>query len=245
MSINRIVVSQPMYFPWIGQLQQVGLCDAFVFYDDVQFSRGFFNRVQIKTKQGPRWLTVPLMQWKRGQLICEVEIDNSQDWMRSHRDQLKQAYSGAPFYTEMIALVDEVFSHEYTVIGELAERSLTAMIGYYSQIAEGTRFLRSSELGITGESSQRLIDICSLLNGTHYLTGHGARNYLNHAAFDEKGIAVEYIDYELDSYPQPHGEFTPYVSALDMIANCGGNGVKLIRGRPVHWRNFITSSATT
>ena len=33
----------------------------FVFYDDVQFVKGsLFNRVQIKTKDGIRWLTVPL-----------------------------------------------------------------------------------------------------------------------------------------------------------------------------------------
>lgn len=239
MAENRIVVSQPMYFPWVGQLQQVKMCDVFVFYDDVQFARGFFNRVQIKTRQGVRWLTVPLMQWRRGQLICEVEVDNSQDWKRSHRDQLKQAYIDAPFFADMIALVDEIFSRDYAVIGELAEASITAMIGYYSEIAAGTRFVRSSELGIPGGSSRRLIDICTHLGGTQYLTGHGARNYLDHSAFENEGVVVEYIDYELSVYPQLHGDFTPYVSTLDMIANCGRSGTDLIRGRPVYWREFI------
>ena len=245
MTSSRIVVSQPMYFPWVGQLQQVRLSDAFVFYDDVQFARGFFNRVQIKTQQGIRWLTVPLMKWKRGQLICEVEIDNFQDWKRSHRDQLKQAYAGAPFFADMIALVDEVFARDYVIVGELAEASTKAMVGYYSSITAGTQFLRSSELKVPGESSQRLIDICMHLGGSQYLTGHGARNYLDHIAFEQKGIAVEYINYDLPTYPQAHGEFTPYVSALDMIANCGRDGEGLIRGRAMQWRDFITQPIKT
>lgn len=229
-----------MYFPWVGQLQQIRLCDVFVFYDDVQFSKGgFFNRVQIKTKQGIRWMTVPLQHQKLGQLIREVEIGNAQNWKQSHRDQLKQAYAGTPFFTDMMALIDEVFSRDYANIGELAEASINAMVAYYSQIAPGTRFLRSSELGIAGENSQRVIDICVHLGATHYLTGHGARNYLDHAGFEQRGMEVEYIEYELTSYPQAHGDFTPYVSALDLIAQCGPGGIEHINGHPVPWREFL------
>jgi hypothetical protein len=195
--------------------------------------------VQIKTKGGIRWLTVPLKQWKRGQLISEAKIDNSQDWKRSHRDQLKQAYANAPFCVDMLKVVDKVFSRDYDIISDLAIASIEALVSYYPNIAEGKLFVRSSVLGIAGTSSQRLIDICLALNATNYLTGHGAMDYLDHMAFEDKGISVEYIDYELVSYPQQHGEFTPYVSTLDLIANCGRDGVSLIRGCPIDWRSFI------
>ena len=55
-------------------------------YDDVQFARGFFNRVQIKTDNGIKWLTVPLKKHSRGQLIDECIIDYSQDWVHQHRE---------------------------------------------------------------------------------------------------------------------------------------------------------------
>ena len=43
-----LVISQPMYFPRVGMLEQIRLADHFVYYDDVQFSRGgFSNRVQL------------------------------------------------------------------------------------------------------------------------------------------------------------------------------------------------------
>lgn len=237
-----IVVSQPMYFPWVGMLQQIRLCDMFVYYDDVQFSRGFFNRVQIKAQEGIRWLTVPLLGFRRGQLINEVRIDNTKGWKRSHRDQLKRAYATAPFRKDVFDLVDDVFSRDYEVIGELASESTNALVSYFYEIAEGKAFLTSSSMGIPGSSSQRLIDICAALNAKTYLTGHGARNYLDHEAFEARGIDVAYICYELDKYPQLYGEFTPYVSALDLIANCGREGLKHIRGKPENWRSFITRS---
>lgn len=236
---RHVVVSQPMYFPWVGLLEQIRLCDTFVFYDDVQFARGFFNRVQIKTAQGMRWLTVPLQDWHRGELINEVRIDNCSDWKRRHRDQLRQAYASAPYRDDMLALVDEVFARDYRVIGELAQTSTEALVRYFPSLGAGKRFLVSSEAGIGGSSSQRLVDICAALDASVYLTGHGARNYLDHQAFETRGMDVAYIDYGLELYAQAHGAFTPYVSALDLIAHCGPAGAEYIKGRCMPWRSFI------
>ncbi|CAD6540229.1 WbqC family protein [Paraburkholderia metrosideri] len=237
---NCIVVSQPMYFPWFGMLEQIRLCDTYVYYDDVQFTRGFFNRVQIKTAHGIRWLTVPLQNWKRGQLINEVRIDNSEDWMTRHRQQLEQAYAHAPFKQDMLELVDAVFARDYEWIGELAQASTDALVSYFPEIGLDKRFLVSSQLDVDGSSSQRLINICTALGGKTYLTGHGAKSYLAHEAFEERGIDVDYIDYELNAYAQAHGDFTPYVTSLDLIAHVGRAGVAHIRGKSSPWRDFLT-----
>lgn len=239
------VVSQPMYFPWVGMLEQIRLADHFVYYDDVQFARGFFNRVQIKTRTGSNWLTVPLAGLKRGQLINEVQIDDQTNWQRSHLDQLKQAYDGAPFRAEMLAVVEQVFSAPHRTLAELAQASMDALVRYYPAIGAHKPFSASSTLNITGASTQRLVDICAALDADHYLTGHGARHYLDHQAFESRGIAVSYIQYGTPPYPQLHGEFTPYISALDLIANRGAAGLSDIAGRPVPWREFITSPAET
>lgn len=234
-----LVVSQPMYFPWIGILQQIRLCDIFVDYDDVQFARGFFNRVQMKTANGISWLSVPLKDWRRGQLINEVKIDKTQNWQRSHRDQLKQAYKNSPFCSDMLDLVDKVYAGNYTTISDISCASTYALIEYFMPIGDGKVFLKSSSLNVSGASSERLVDICGMMKAKTYLTGHGASNYLDHMAFEKNGISVDYIDYQLDEYPQLHGPFTPYVSALDLIANCGKEGLGYIRGTPVSWREFI------
>lgn len=238
-----IAISQPMYFPWPGLLEQILFCDVFVCYDDVQYTRGFFNRVQIKSPYGIRWLTVPLRNQRRGQLINEVQIDNTQNWKTSHRSQLRQAYSKAPYRREMFKLVDEVLSQDYDNIGELAQVSTEALFCYFSNITEKFRIKKSSSMKIPGSSTQRLIDLCNAEKASIYLTGHGARHYLKHEHFEDAGIDVAYINYSLTEYPQQHGSFTPYVSALDLIANCGPAGIKCIRGEMIPWRTFIERTA--
>ncbi|CAB3724790.1 hypothetical protein LMG1873_04260 [Achromobacter piechaudii] len=238
-----IVVSQPMFFPWVGLLEQIKQADVFVHYDDVQFARGFFNRVQIKTRSGISWLTAPLAGQRRGQLINEVEIDYRSDWRRSHISQLNQAYMDAPFRADMLAVVDSVYAVQHHTLAHLAQASIDALVAYFPAIGSGTTFLTASALNVPGASTQRLIDLCRALQGATYLTGHGARHYLDHAAFEANGIDVSYMGYGCTEYPQLHGEFTPYVSPLDLIANRGPQGIADIGGQPVPWRTFLAQSA--
>lgn len=236
---NCVVISQPMYFPWVGILEQIRLSNVFVHYEDVQFSKGSFSkRVQVKTETGIRWLTVPLRNQMLGQDINEVEINYCVDWQRSHRDILKQAYTKSAYKADMFDLVDDVFSRKYDSLAELSKASMMSLVRYFG-LEHGRTFIDSPDLEIAGSSTQRLIDICDHLRATRYITGHGARNYLAHEAFEAEGIEVHYIGYALSSYKQLHGPFTPYVTALDLVANCGKEGVHHILGKPIPWREFI------
>ncbi|MBZ7922817.1 WbqC family protein [Ensifer adhaerens] len=234
---RNIVISQSMYFPWVGMLEQIKLADVFVHYDDVQFSRGSFtNRVQIKTQSGTRWLTVPLKDLRLGQRIDEVLIDNRTDWRSRHRDILRQAYIKAPFAKDMLELVDGVFAKDASTIADVARNSMLALAAYFN--LDRPKFVSSDALTIGGASSERVYDITAHLEGTAYITGHGARNYLDHGLFNQNGISVQYMNYERTPYPQLHGEFTPYVTALDLVANCGTKGAEVVHSGTVDWREF-------
>jgi hypothetical protein len=234
----NVVISQSMYFPWVGLLEQVRLANAFVHYDDVQFTRGFYNRVQIKTAAGTAWLTVPTKNHHRGQNINEVQIDDSQDWRGHHRDLLRQMYAGAPFQKDMLGLVDDVFSQSVQTIGEVSRLSMMALADYFGLTVERS-FRQSETLGIAGASSQRLFEITRALDGDVYITGHGAKNYLDHQLFENGGIEVRYMNYRLTPYPQLHGPFTPFVSALDLVANCGIGGAAYLRSGTISWKDFV------
>ena len=39
--------------------------------------------------------------------------------------------------------------------------------------------------------------------------------------FERAGVTVEWQDYRHPTYPQQHGEFVPYLSAIDLLLNCG------------------------
>jgi WbqC-like protein family len=233
-----VVISQPMFFPWVGLFEQIALADVYIHYDDVQFSKGSFtNRVQIKTAGGSNWLTVPLRELHLGCLIGAVAVDERQDWRGRHTAVLKQAYAAAPHVDEMLALVEEVYRER----GGLAELCIAGMerVRRYFELAPQTRFVRSSELGIAGGSSRRVLDIVHRFEGNVYVTGHGARQYLDHALFEVEGVRVEYLDYRKVPYPQLNGEFTPFVSILDLIANCGKAGREVIASESVYWKDFL------
>jgi hypothetical protein len=235
----NVVVSQPMYFPWVGMLEQIRLADYFVFYDDVQFSKGgFVNRVQIKTAAGIKWLTVPIHALSLGQRIQDVQIDGRKDWRRKHLEMLRQAYAGAPYIKDMLRLVKDAFDANPRSIGDLSRLSILILCDYFG-LKNQRHFQDIQALGIPGSGSDRVLEIVLHLGGDTYITGHGARNYLNHEAFEHAGVAVRYMNYRCSPYQQLHGEFTPYVSSLDLVANCGVEGKKFIRSTTINWNEIL------
>jgi hypothetical protein len=240
--MRRIVISQPFFFPWVGLFEQIRLADVYVHYDDVQFSKGsFVNRVQFKTPAGSRWLTVALRDLRFGQPIREVTPDDTQNWRSRHLEQLGQAYAAAPFCDEMLTLVRKVYNQPMRTISDISRASIAAVCRYFD-LADPDRFLFASDLGVPGSNTQRVLDIVRRLNGDVYVTAHGGKNYLDHAAFEQHGIRVEYMDYRRTPYPQLHGAFDPHVSILDLIANVGRRGTEYIHSQTVPWRQFLQGS---
>lgn len=248
-----------MFFPWRGLFEQIKLADVYIHYDDVQYplGRSFMNRVQIKTPSGIRWLSIPIYKKdKEPVLISDVIFDDSQkwrvlgsstvlvkskknfishDWRELHITILKQMYSESPFYDEMISLVNSVYSFKTNRLSELNMYAIEKIAQYFNI---SPLFIRSSELNIHSHSSEKVLETVLNMDGTVYITGHGALKYLDHDLFERNGIRVEYIDYRNTPYPQRYGEFTPYVSILDLIANTGKDGIHYIDSQTKYWRDF-------
>jgi hypothetical protein len=238
--MTTVVISQPMFFPWVGMFEQIRLADVYVHYDDVQFSKGSFsNRVQVKTEKGAHWLSVPLTGLRLGQRINEVCLDGTTGWRDRHLALLEQAYRRAPHRDEMLGLVHGVYGRASATLSELAMASMEAVVSYFD-LAPGTAFHRSSELGVPGVSDDRVLSLVKRFGGARYVTGHGARNYLDHEMFEGAGVEVSYLDYQKTPYSQLHGAFTPFVSILDLIANEGVKGASYVVSPAVPWRSFLS-----
>jgi hypothetical protein len=234
--MKTVVISQPMYFPWVGLLEQMRLADVFVHLDDAQFSKGgFFNRVQLKTAEGTPWLTVPLAETKLGQSLNETRMAEH-DWRRKQLATLRQSYAAAPHVEEMLGLVESVLEVEHESLVALSAASVEALAAFFEITPKEIQW--ASAMGVEGTGSARVLAICEALGAERYVTGHGAREYLDHESFEAAGIRVEYLDYEKREYPQLHGAFTPFVSALDLAANCGGTGREVIASGTVYWKDF-------
>lgn len=238
-SPHTVVISQPMLFPWVGMLEQARLADTFVHYEDVQFSKGSFtNRVQIKTAQGSHWLTIPLENAKLGSQIADVRVNDSTRFRDKHLQTLRQSYARAPFRDAMLDLVEGVYRLKTSWLSELAIASSEALWDAFDVRPE--LVLSSTSLQIGGSSSERVLDVCEALGATNYVSGHGGKNYLDHGAFADRGISISYMQYEMTPFPQQHGEFTPFVSALDLLANVGPEGRTHIASKATSWASQPT-----
>jgi hypothetical protein len=226
-----------MFLPWVGLFEQVRLADVYVHYDDVQLPQGrsFITRVQVKTPQGSRWLTVPVRREAKG-LIKDIRIDETQNWRAKHLATLQHCYARAPFFREMLDVAERIYGLDTSSLWELNVGGIEEVSRYFGFEPQ---FVLASSLGAKGQGTRRLVDIAELLGADTYVTGLGAMNYLEYDLFESREIRVEYMQYQRASYPQLHGPFTPAVTVLDCIANCGREGAQYVRSDSIYWRDYI------
>lgn len=226
------VILQPSYVPWRGYFHQIQKADFFVFYDDVQYDKhGWRNRNRIKTRQGPQWLTIPVKNKgaiEHQRQLREIEIDWGRPWNKKHLLTVQQAYQRAPYYHQWAPFLEEVYSRTATHLTPFT-MDLTIDLARRLSIFH-TRFLRSSELSISGQRTQRLIGIVKHLGCDRYVSGPSARDYLEAEQFAEAGISLEYMAYDYPDYPQLYPPFDPHVSVLDLLFMTGPEAGKHIWG---------------
>jgi hypothetical protein len=222
--MTTLVILQPSYLPWLGFFDQVRRADFFVFYDDVQFDKhGWRNRNRIKTVRGPAWLTVPVRtKGRMGQRIHEIEIDNTTPWARKHLQSIAQAYARAPHKEPYLGALAEILDWSWTNLADLDIAVSTLMCEWFGL---KTPLYRASVLGIGGDRNQRLLNLCHHFGCNRYLTGNAAQDYLDIDVFQRHGVSVEWQNYHHPEYPQLHGAFEPYLSALDYMLNTGSTSV--------------------
>ena len=225
--MTTLVVLQPGYLPWLGYFDQMRRADIFVHLDDVQFDKhGWRNRNQVKGPKGASWLTVPILHSGRfGQSILDVEIDSRRDWQRKHVATLQQFYARAPFIKEIIPQLNPLLEKPWN---RLVDLDLAAIDWLALTLGISTPRFRSSELGITGERSERLLSLCHHFGATRYLSGSAARDYLDVDKFSKAGVEVQWHDYTHPAYRQQHGSFVSYLSTIDLLLNEGPASINIL-----------------
>jgi hypothetical protein len=227
----KVVILQPSYIPWRGYFHQIAKADLFVFYDDVQYDkRGWRNRNRIKTPKGPFWLTIPVLGKgvQTHQIpIHKIQICWDRDWNRDHWRAIQQAYQNAPFFKNYAPLLEDFYQAHPNLLIDFT-------IPFSIALAEAlglnrTRFMRSSQIpGLSGGKTDRLINILKYVEGTHYITGPLARDYIEEEKFKDAGITLEYMVYDYPEYPQLYPPYDPQISAIDLLFMTGKQALTYI-----------------
>jgi hypothetical protein len=224
-----VSINQPAYLPWLGYFDRISASDLHIVLDHVQFEKNsFINRNKVRTSDGWTWLTVPVLTKGRfGELpILSVEVDNTKPWPAKHWATIRQSYAKCPHFAEYGSFFEHIYSRTWPQLAELARETTE----YIAREAFGitTPMRRSSEMNPAGAKSELILNLCKSVGATVYLSGPLGRGYLDEGRFAEAGISVRYHDYVHPKYPQRHAGFEPFMSAVDVLFNCGRDSKSLL-----------------
>jgi hypothetical protein len=218
---KKIAIVQSAYIPWKGYFDIINSADEFIFYDDVEFSRGSWrNRNRIKTPHGLKWLTIPVNTSGASKSRIDQIVVSNPGWAEKHWKTLLQYYGRAPYFR----MYRDLFHSLYIDCREAyLSRINYRFIRAVNEILGICTPLRwSGEFETAGGRSERLIQICKQAGATCYLSGPAAMAYLDTARFAEEQILVEWMNYSgYPQYPQLYGSFVHEVTVLDLIFNTG------------------------
>ena len=221
-----VAIYQPQFMPWLGYFDKMDRADAFVLLDNVQYKKNEWqNRNRIRTAQGKQWLTVPV-RFKFPALINEVSINNDENWRNKHWQALRTNYAKAPHWANFGDFIESFYARQWDMLAELNRASV---LWLKEQMGIDTQLHLASQMELSQDSTQRLVDICKITGGTAYLAGADGAKYMLMERFAEAGIEVIFQEYEHPTYPQMFDAFETHLSALDLLLNCGPESLAIVR----------------
>jgi hypothetical protein len=211
-----VSIHQPAYFPWLGLVEKVALCERFVLLDNVQFNaRAFQHRTLYSAPGTPRYLTLPVHASGCQQLgtpIHSIPLADPAAPARHFRT-LAQRYGRTRGWPRVEERLRAILAAQPARLLDIALPTLELTLDCFGV---ATEVIAASSLRATGRKGALMLAIAREAGATTYLSGAGARDYLEPAAFERGGMGLAYQDFRHPVYPQSHGgEFQPGCLALE------------------------------
>lgn len=227
---KKIAIMQPYFLPYIGYFQLINVVDEFIIYDNIQFSkRGWFHRNRILEYDKDVYITLPL---KRDSDYLNVKDRNLSDSFKNDKVKLitkiKNNYQTAPFFENVMPLVESIFQHQETNLFSFTFNSLKQICSYLNI---KTPFIVSSSIEIDHslKAEQKVKAIVKAREGSVYINPIGGLELYDKENFKKEGIDLLFIKTNDFTYRQFNNAFIPFLSIIDvMMFNEMGTVKKLL-----------------
>lgn len=175
-----IAAHQPNYLPNLAFFSKMAQVDLFVIITNLQFEKheGWQQRHKILGPNGDIWLTVPVLG-SQNQLIKEIAINNQINWPKKHARSLKNVYTkakGKTYLSKIISLYQKKWIR-------LADLNVAAILLLRDILGIKTPVLVDEET--SGSKHNLLINLCKKYQADTYLSGIGAKLYLDEGKLKE------------------------------------------------------------
>lgn len=213
----KLAIMQPYFFPYIGYYQLVYAVDTFVMFDDVNFiKRGWIHRNNFLIGGEAKLVSIPLKDASQNRLVCEVKVDDGQQWRGKMLKTIELAYKRAPHFSSVFPIVEAVIRSGEKKIGSLAAMSIKAVAEY---LGMKTSFVPSSnaygEQDMSAE--QRILHICKCASASDYINPIGGQGLYTRTTFEANNLRLHFLEAKPVSYAQYNGHFVPWLSMIDVL----------------------------
>jgi hypothetical protein len=223
---------QPNYLPWIGLFHKIAQSDRFAIVDHVQYvRRSVINRNKILGVDGqPLLLTVPIVaRGRRLERIAEVEVNNRERWWEKHLKSFRFCYRKAPFWTVHGPFFEDLYSRKWERLADLNVEILNYLLRAFAIRTEVVRTSEHPEL--EGSKTGLLVSMLREFGCDTYLSGTGAKKYVDEAVFEEAGLSHAFQRFTHPVYRQGgRHPFVSHLSAVDILLWCGPEAGGLVKG---------------
>jgi hypothetical protein len=217
----KLAIMQPYFLPYLGYFSLIKHTDEFILFDTVQFIRhGWIERNRIlKPSNGWQYIMVPLKKHSRETLIKDIEINNDQQWKEKILAQLQHYKKQAPYFSNVIDILNEIFSKEYATIVDLNLASLKTVCNYLGINTPIQVFsLMNIDIEPANAPDEWALNICKALgNVDEYWNPPGGQSFFDRKKYENAGINLKFHSAILTDYDQKRNVFEPGLSILDVM----------------------------
>ncbi|RRV08525.1 hypothetical protein EGJ27_08130 [Pseudomonas sp. v388] len=211
---------QPYFFPYLGYFQLIASVQEGIIFDIVKYKRkSWMNRNRILTANGGwQYINVPV-KTSEGTLIKDARVIDLAAAQRQIRGQLEHYRGKAPFFREVVQLVDGAFTSTRTPgIGELNTRSLSVVCEYLGlDFKWSTCSNMQLDLPPIQHAGQWALEISSRMEAQRYVNLPGGRDIFVAQEWQQRGIELRFIAPSSFIYGTSPYNFEENLSILDVL----------------------------
>jgi len=208
-----IAVMQPYFFPYLGYFQLAGSVDRFVFLDDVAYiKKGYINRNRILLGGQPFSFSIAVERISQNRRIDEHFFTGAFD---SFLEQLRHAYSRAPFFDEVFGLVKAVCLEPDRNVARKSAASVCAVFDYLKLPFSNQFASEMQRTEANGES--RILELCQYFGADTYHNAAGGQKLYDSRRFADVGVRLRFVSNRFATYHQGVETFVPGLSIIDVL----------------------------
>ena len=211
---KKISVMQPYFFPYLGYWQLLHEVDTFICFDDVNFiNKGWINRNKIIMNGQETMITLNLSKASQNKKINEIDIFGNNESMLKTIDL---SYRRSLNYLLLMPILEGILRFEEKNLAIFLANSIHKISAL---LKINTTIISSSEFGLPFSGKEKIIPMCKVQNGAHYVNPIGGIDLYKHDEFNAHGLRLSFLQSDILPYSQNSKLFISKISIIDFLMN--------------------------